>query len=94
MVYIILIQIKTLTENYDQILHKNTLIKIYDHMLHQSTFVVHLHQSIQVNMLHKSAFTKFLHQKFSAQKWVNPYRNENVAALELQYCGSSAAIKF
>ena len=24
----------------------------------------------------------------------NPYRNENVAALELQYCGSRAAIKF
>ena len=23
-----------------------------------------------------------------------PYRNENVAALELQYCGSRAAIKF
>ena len=44
--FIILIKIKTLTENYDQILHKNTLIKIYDHMLHQSTFVVHLHQSI------------------------------------------------
>ena len=45
-VYIILIQIKTLTENYDQILHKNTLIKIFDHMLHQSTFAGHLHQSI------------------------------------------------
>ena len=25
---------------------------------------------------------------------VNPYRNENVAALELQYCSSRAAIKF
>ena len=45
-VYIILIQIKTLTENYDQILHKNTLIENYDYILHQSTFVVHLHQSI------------------------------------------------
>ena len=24
----------------------------------------------------------------------HPYRNENVAALELQYCGSRVAIKF
>ena len=73
-VYIILIQIKTLTENYDQILHKNTLIKIYDHMLDQSKvsksicyIKVHLPSFCTKNFQRKnglSALIEFLHQNF------------------------------
>ena len=42
-VYIILIQVKILTENYDQILHKSTLTKT---MIISYIKVVYLHQSI------------------------------------------------
>ena len=64
--YIFLTQVKLLTKNYDQILHKSTWTKNYDHFQD----LLYLHQRIKVNILHKSIINKFFALHFSAQKWV------------------------